>query len=236
MKTAFGLIMTLTWCLLWGGVIFNSWCSVIEMPLNELGDFFAGIFAPLAFLWLVIGYFQQGQELTLNTKALEKQEEALRLQVNELQQSVEQQREMVEITQKELEMTKLSNERQYKKDKLFAQPLLRFEKGQPISAGRTILYDVLIKNIGHVVRSVNISIDSHPSFLSLDTIFIDNWDFDVTKAIRILYSSEQVFEGVEFFELNLTFIDGLAEDSKLTLYCKVNQRGSIVTSSEPLNV
>ena len=47
--------------------------------------------APLAFLWLVIGYFQQGDELSQNTKALEQQEKALQLQVDELRQSVEQQ-------------------------------------------------------------------------------------------------------------------------------------------------
>jgi hypothetical protein len=61
------------------------------MPFNEWGDFFAGASAPLAFLWLVIGYFQQGDELSQNTKALEQQEKALQLQVDELRQSVEQQ-------------------------------------------------------------------------------------------------------------------------------------------------
>jgi len=51
---------------------------------NELGDFLAGFFSPLAFLWLVIGYFQQQKELNLNTKALNLQKEELkqtRLQV-----------------------------------------------------------------------------------------------------------------------------------------------------------
>lgn len=61
------------------------------MAFNEWGDFFAGVSAPLAFLWLVIGYFQQGEELGQNTKALEQQEKALQLQVDELKQSVEQQ-------------------------------------------------------------------------------------------------------------------------------------------------
>lgn len=30
---------------------------------NAWGDFFSGFFAPLAFLWLVLGYLQQGEEL-----------------------------------------------------------------------------------------------------------------------------------------------------------------------------
>lgn len=57
------------------------------MPLNELGDFLAGAFGPVAFLWLVIGYFQQQKELRLNT-------EALTLQHEELKKSVEQQQKM----------------------------------------------------------------------------------------------------------------------------------------------
>ncbi len=51
---------------------------------NELGDFFAGFFSPLAFLWLVFGYYQQGEELKQNTLALN-------LQADELRNSVEQQ-------------------------------------------------------------------------------------------------------------------------------------------------
>lgn len=69
----------------------TDWDTAKSMKFNEWGDFFAGSFAPLAFLWLVIGYFQQGEELSQNTKALEQQERALQLQVDELKQSVEQQ-------------------------------------------------------------------------------------------------------------------------------------------------
>ena len=36
---------------------------VWTMGLNEWGDFLAGIFAPVAFLWLVLGYFIQAKEL-----------------------------------------------------------------------------------------------------------------------------------------------------------------------------
>lgn len=48
------------------------------LPANGAGDFLAGIFAPLAFLWLVIGYFQnniaiqiQSEELTNTVKEME---------------------------------------------------------------------------------------------------------------------------------------------------------------------
>ena len=48
------------------------------MTLNEWGDFLAGTTAPLALFWLVIGYFQHGEELRLNTEALNAQKEELR--------------------------------------------------------------------------------------------------------------------------------------------------------------
>lgn len=53
------------------------------MTLNEWGDFLAGASAPLALLWLVVGYFQHGEELRLNTEALNAQQEELRRQVEE---------------------------------------------------------------------------------------------------------------------------------------------------------
>ena len=56
--------------------------------LNELGDFLAGVFTPLAFGWLVYGYLLQSkelrlqrEELTLTRKQLGKQTELLQEQV-----------------------------------------------------------------------------------------------------------------------------------------------------------
>lgn len=84
-------VATSLWIILWTVFLYSDWTNAKNMGFNEWGDFFAGAFAPLAFLWLVIGYFQQGEELSQNTRALEQQEEALKLQVEELRQSVEQQ-------------------------------------------------------------------------------------------------------------------------------------------------
>ncbi|MCW0310525.1 hypothetical protein NB694_000325 [Pantoea ananatis] len=72
---------------------------------NELGDFLAGAFSPVAFLWLVLGFFQQQKELQQNT-------DALKLQAQELQNSVEQYKEMVAVAQKQLdsELTKAQRE------------------------------------------------------------------------------------------------------------------------------
>lgn len=90
-RIKFGWAITFLWVTLWAVLLFCDWNNAVKMAFNEWGDFFAGASAPLAFLWLVIGYFQQGEELSQNTKALEQQEKALKLQVDELKQSVAQQ-------------------------------------------------------------------------------------------------------------------------------------------------
>ena len=54
------------------------WC----LKLNEKADFLAGFLSPLAFLWLVFGYFQ-------NNKAINIQAEALNLQTQELRASID---------------------------------------------------------------------------------------------------------------------------------------------------
>ena len=80
-----GLCLTAVWILL--GVVYISavigWTSFAVLPAEELGNFLEGAFAPLAFLWLVIGYFLQQKELEQNT-------EALRAQAIEIQRTAEQ--------------------------------------------------------------------------------------------------------------------------------------------------
>lgn len=82
-----------------GTVLYLGLCALFawgrldefkRLPLNELGDFLAGAFGPLTIFWLVLGFFQQGEELRTNT-------DALHLQAKELQHSVEQQRAMVKL-------------------------------------------------------------------------------------------------------------------------------------------
>lgn len=62
---------------------------------NEFGDFLAGAFSPVAFLWLVLGFVQQQKELQQNTQAL-------KLQADELKNSVDQYKEMVSIAREQL--------------------------------------------------------------------------------------------------------------------------------------
>jgi hypothetical protein len=98
----FGVLVSFIWLL---GIYLFSRSNGYTLPtsLNELGDFLAGIFAPIAFFWLILGYIQQGKQLDQNTRALEQQEKALQLQINEMKESVKQQKEIALINEKTLQ-------------------------------------------------------------------------------------------------------------------------------------
>ncbi len=80
-----GLSVTTTWLVLLSLYVANSvgWSNIGNEPIQTLGNFLEGAFAPLAFLWLVIGYFLQKKELTQNT-------DAIKMQYVEIQKSAEQ--------------------------------------------------------------------------------------------------------------------------------------------------
>jgi len=74
-RLAFALSITTFWLSFGlyyiGGYI--GWNEFFSLPLEALGSFLEGAFAPLAFLWLVVGYFLQQKELSKNTAVIQQQ-------------------------------------------------------------------------------------------------------------------------------------------------------------------
>lgn len=70
-----GMSLTFGWLLLGYGYVASNmgWSAFADLPADTLGSFLEGAFAPLAFLWLVIGYFLQKKELQQNSQALRDQ-------------------------------------------------------------------------------------------------------------------------------------------------------------------
>ena len=73
----FGLAVTFIWITggLWFVVASVRADPHQELTLGVIGSFLEGAFAPLAFLWLVLGLFMQQRELANNTEALKRTSE-----------------------------------------------------------------------------------------------------------------------------------------------------------------
>lgn len=113
-RTKSGAILTIVWLGLSVALVLWKRDTVGNLGLNDWGDFLAGVSAPIAFLWLVLGYLQQGDELKQNTAALRAQEEQLRLQVLESRELVEQYRRHAEASHQllKLEIEKQQEEKE----------------------------------------------------------------------------------------------------------------------------
>ena len=79
-RIAFGFIVSLTWIVAGLAYLFGAlgWHNFINLLTGDIGSFLEGAFAPLAFLWLVIGHFMQQKEISTNTKAIGLQEQSAR--------------------------------------------------------------------------------------------------------------------------------------------------------------
>ncbi|MEO0368363.1 MAG: hypothetical protein AAF197_06195, partial [Pseudomonadota bacterium] len=81
-RVVFGIVVTSVWLLT--GLIYLSakvgFGTFSDLPVGEIGSFLEGAFAPLAFLWLVIGHFMQQSEISANTVAMQSQEQSIKRQ------------------------------------------------------------------------------------------------------------------------------------------------------------
>jgi hypothetical protein len=71
-RLRFGVAATIVWLTLCLVYVFRvvGWREFSSQGIDAIGDFLQGGFAPLAFLWLVIGFFIQQKELTSNARAI----------------------------------------------------------------------------------------------------------------------------------------------------------------------
>lgn len=80
--TVIGLVVTFLFIL---AATILVYMKPADLKLNEWGDFVAGFASPIALLWVVLGFLQQGEELRLNTQALNEQQEELKQQKEALE-------------------------------------------------------------------------------------------------------------------------------------------------------
>lgn len=100
-KNYWHVIVTFMWLIFVG---YKGYNSVIPNDLNEFGDFIAGVVAPLAFLWLVKGFYQQGKGLEQNSEALNLQAMELSSSTKALNLQVVEQQNMLEVTKQQIKI------------------------------------------------------------------------------------------------------------------------------------
>jgi hypothetical protein len=121
--------------------------AVLNMTPNQFADFLAGCFAPLAFLWLVLGFFQQGDELRNSVTAL-------KLQGEELRHSVEQQRQLVEVTREQLGIDRASQDAAAADAARKAAPIFHISGGFSGWSSPIITSKFTISNVGAECRQL----------------------------------------------------------------------------------
>lgn len=131
-----------------------------SLKLNELGDFLAGSFGPIAFLWLVLGFLQQGRELKLST-------DALKLQAAELKNSVEQQSIMAAAATQQIESQRQVLQLQISEIERSMSANFQLRVGLKAGGRKlgTIMNRLIMTNNGNIAENVSVVLE--PGFDSL---------------------------------------------------------------------
>lgn len=180
--TIFGIIITVSYIAF---IVFLRWSSfpgLQTMPLNEFGDFFAGVFGPLMLFWLILGYVQQQKELRQNTKALE-------LQADELKKSVEQHKELVAATREQVQADLKALELEKIRELRKAQPTFTIKSaGRMYTSGKKLGFAISIFNSGQSASDVKFS--SNPSVRQIQNTGVIHY-FDTGQTHEIKWDSEK---------------------------------------------
>jgi hypothetical protein len=194
-KTSIGIVITLlylsvviVWCV-W------RWPELAEADANKMGTFLSGVFSPIAFLWLVLGYFQQGEELRQNTKVLE-------LQAEELKNSVRHQGDLVDVTRNQLLADISRVEEEQRRQTQAAKPKFRFSSGGGSSGGGRIEARIVGKNVGNTAVDVVLSFE--PSVVGFSPTTVVSWSRGEEKNFVWTLSNDNVPDSVS---MTVSFVD-----------------------------
>jgi hypothetical protein len=140
--------------------IFDQRGAFLAMTPDRFATFLSGVFAPLAFLWLVLGFFQQGDELRHSADALWLQGEELRHSVEQQRQLVSAQRDQLAFDRDRLEAERLATWKQ-------AQPEFVFTGGGYSTNGTITQMSLGVLNRGQTCRDFRLDIEGRQIRLPL---------------------------------------------------------------------
>lgn len=154
----FGVIVSVVY--LFGVAVYAGYRDwrLDQLSVEQFATLLSGAFAPLAFLWIVLGFRQQGDELRHSA-------DALWLQGEELRNSVEQQKELVRAARDQIAMDQQALEEERVEQERRARPILRILPAGTTNLGDNVLqHDFSLVNLGPDLRDMIVSIDNklHP--------------------------------------------------------------------------
>lgn len=203
LHTRIGIAGTGAWVLLFSFWIYRDWPAVLEMKLNELGDSLAGAAAPVALLWLVLGYIQHGRELSLNTKALRAQEQELRRQVEQTGVLADNAARQAQATEQLSQQNREQREEERQRQIRLSQPVFIPDGGG--SSGNNM--EVRLKNRGAPISNIGAGIES--SIYSISVSPTHYMDFDDRITVKFVEKPGAAATFPIVFTLDYT--DGLKE-------------------------
>jgi hypothetical protein len=224
-RTLLGLTITLAYL---AGAAFYTNCgaSLVPLPPNQLADFLAGVFAPLAFLWLVLGFFQQGEDLRVNGQALWLQGEELRNSVEQQRLLVEVQREANQVEQRRLDAEAQRLQKEREEVERLAKPDLMIVNGGYSTTGRAVTMTHALLNRGADCLDLRVTVENvaikQPRFAR-----------GASLPLRFRVPAEYGLDaGIQTYVAK--FVDSLGNEGEQELHLAVDQNSDGLIIMEPL--
>lgn len=196
--------ISILWIVLMASLVILKRQTLADLPLNSIGDFLAGAFAPLGFFWLVAGFYQQGQGLEQNSRALKLQAkelkastDALNLQAQELKNSVDEQKRIFDIHKSEITAKHFAARPhlQFKSSKLSIDEAVievHYDDDGKLLGEETAEYGNLnleVKNLGEVAR--------HFTLIDKQSNWRISSEFEINKnsvvSIGLSFEPQEIF-------------------------------------------
>lgn len=189
-----GVVLTLGYVLVLAAAWKFHMLGDLPTRLNEWGDFASGLCSPLAFLWLVLGYRQQGEEL--------------RAQAAELKESVSQQVALVKATneQNRLQLRALEAAEEQRVARFRPALELRYTRHEHVALNPRVFCVVL--NTGGAAYDMTVEVDSagakmdallgRPEILRNESTNLEfEFEFQSVAVIRLTYTDEEGMVGTQ---------------------------------------
>lgn len=171
----FFIIITICYFLILHQFLDVTFAKVKVLPVNELGDFLAGTFSPLAFLFLILGYLQTNKSLGQNSEAIAQQAEAikqqalslqmqaqelkisnesLKRQVEEMSKSVKAQQDMFYLAEQQYQDTKVEKAELNRPKLIFLGS--NYSQSKEYNDAYYFRFNLTIKNTGISIKDISL--------------------------------------------------------------------------------